>query len=130
MASEIRQGVDNHGVTSHPLFGLMYAYETDGYGSHSLMDDANTPSLLSIPLFGYTDVNHAVYRNTRRFVLSESNPYWMFGEVLSAVGGPHVGPGRAWPLASIIQGLTSDDDGEIRGVVGALLGSTDGLGMF
>ena len=33
MAAEIRAGIDKHGIISHPLFGSMYAFEVDGYGS-------------------------------------------------------------------------------------------------
>jgi meiotically up-regulated gene 157 (Mug157) protein len=31
----------------------IYAYETDGLGNYSALDDANTPSLLSLPYFGF-----------------------------------------------------------------------------
>lgn len=33
MASEIRVGITKYGVVSHPLFGAMFAFEVDGYGS-------------------------------------------------------------------------------------------------
>ena len=33
MASEIRAGITKYGVVSHPLFGAMFAFEVDGYGS-------------------------------------------------------------------------------------------------
>ena len=33
MASEIRAGVTKYGLVSHPLFGAMFAFEVDGYGS-------------------------------------------------------------------------------------------------
>ena len=33
MASEIRAGITKHGLVSHPLFGAMFAFEVDGYGS-------------------------------------------------------------------------------------------------
>lgn len=41
----------------------MFAYETDGFGSFLLMDDANIPSLLALPYLGYT------YRRVRVSVL-------------------------------------------------------------
>ena len=33
MASEIRAGISKYGLVSHPLFGAMFAFEVDGYGS-------------------------------------------------------------------------------------------------
>lgn len=33
MASEIHAGITKHGLVSHPLFGAMFAFEVDGYGS-------------------------------------------------------------------------------------------------
>ena len=33
MASEIRTGITKYGIVSHPLFGAMFAFEVDGYGS-------------------------------------------------------------------------------------------------
>ena len=33
MASEIRAGITKYGLVFHPLFGAMFAFEVDGYGS-------------------------------------------------------------------------------------------------
>jgi len=72
----------------HPKYGVIYAYETDGLGNYNLMDDANVPSLLSIPYLGYCDTADPVYQNTRRFVLSEDNPYYYSGRCASGIGSP------------------------------------------
>ncbi|KAH6678634.1 hypothetical protein B0J14DRAFT_583158 [Halenospora varia] len=150
----IRKGIDRDAVVHHREFGDIYAYEIDGYGGTNLMDDANIPSLLSIPLFGYPTSpfplpppqkgepvrNHAaIYNNTRAFVLSDSNPYFMTGPALSAIGGPHLGPGKGWPMAAIVRALTAFDKDlgvgekglreEVRGQLMGVLNSTGGTGV-
>ncbi|KAK0704159.1 hypothetical protein B0T21DRAFT_378065 [Apiosordaria backusii] len=130
MAGEISKGVEKYGRVDHTSFGRIYAYEVDGYGSHNLMDDANIPSLLSAPLYGYLDRDDETYQRTRRFVLSDRNPYYMFGPVLNGTGGPHIGPGMAWPMSLITQALTSDSDQEIHTCLKQLLSSTDGFGLM
>ncbi|CAK7222651.1 hypothetical protein SCUCBS95973_004916 [Sporothrix curviconia] len=194
----IRQGIATDAIVKHRVFGDIFAYEVDGYGSANLMDDANIPSLLSIPLLGFLDrplrpsnarndddnnsgqrratVGHAAnhgaeadagaslealqhqplhplrdyaeaYANTRRFVLSKANPYFAWGEPggFAAVGGPHMGPGKAWPMASIVTALTMyqyggvDDDNAhnvsgrdqiVADQLGMLLNSTWGAGVM
>lgn len=130
MAAEIRAGITKYGIVSHPLLGAMFAFEVDGYGSQNLMDDANLPSLLSASMMGYVSSRDEVYQNTRMFALSELNPYWAFGEVFNAIGGPHNGPTKGWPLAAIVRILTSEDASgqEIRNELRQILNTTDGLG--
>lgn len=157
LAFGIRQGIDRDAVVEHRGFGEIFAYECDGFGGVNLMDDANIPSLLSMPLFGYAQSRFRlpdspagrdyaeVYRNTRRFVLSGENPYYAKGPVLSAVGGPHLGPGRAWPMAALVAAMTAFDEdtglvggkgggsGDLQAVVaeqlGMVLNSTSGTGV-
>jgi uncharacterized protein len=81
-------------------------------------------------MLGYLDRTDKAYQNTRKFILGSSNRYYMRGPVLNATGGPHVGPGRAWPMGLIVQLLTSDDDAEIVDGLRQLVSSTDGLGLI
>ena len=53
LRDEIDAGIQKHAIVEHPEHGPIYAYEVDGLGNHVLMDDANIPSLLSIPYLGY-----------------------------------------------------------------------------
>ena len=93
-------------------------------------DDANVPSLLSLPFLGYLDMDDKMYQNTRAYILGQSNRYWAWGPVLDGVGGPHDGPGFAWPMSKLMQIFTSDDDNEIVGAIKAIMKSTTGLGLI
>ena len=128
LGTSLTAAIRNHGIVSDPVHGSIYAYEVDGYGGTNIMDDANIPSLLSAPFLGFGSQNETVYQATRALLLSDSNPYFMRGTVINAIGGPHNGPGYAWPMASIMRVFTSEDDGEIAGELRQLVGSTDGLG--
>ncbi len=130
LRSEIDFGIQTYGVIEHPRCGRIYAYETDGFGNHLLMDDANIPSLLSIPYLGYRPTTDPVYSNTRRFVLSPENPYYFAGRVAKGVGSPHTPVGYVWPMALATQGLTSSDPGEQAEVLRTLVASTAGTQLM
>lgn len=130
LAAEIHSGIENFGIVTAPNGKQIYAYEVDGFGGRNLMDDANVPSLLSAPFLGYVDANDTIYQDTRAFALSRMNPWWCEGPVINAIGSPHIRPGAAWPMASIIRIFTSDDDEEIAGQLREILRSTDGLGLI
>ncbi|BBI32940.1 glycoside hydrolase family 125 protein [Cohnella abietis] len=117
LASELREeidfGIQNYGTYLHPKYGKIYAYETDGFGNYNLMDDANVPSLLSIPYLGYTTFDDPIYQNTRKFVLSGDNPYYHEGKFAKGIGSPHTPEGFIWPISLAMQALTARDDAEI-----------------
>ncbi|MDQ6825842.1 MAG: glycoside hydrolase family 125 protein [Candidatus Eremiobacteraeota bacterium] len=113
LGAEIQRAIEQYGLVNLPGFGRIYSYEIDGRGHSNLMDDANLPSLLSIPYFGYVGAHDSVYRATRSFVLCDRNPYFFKGKYAQGVGSPHTPRGYIWPLSLVIQALTSTDQSEV-----------------
>jgi hypothetical protein len=126
LSVEVQTGIEQHATVNLAPFGKIYAYEVDGYGHANVMDDANIPSLLSIPYFGYLDANDSIYQNTRRFALSDRNPYYYAGKYARGIGSPHTPHGYVWPLSLIVQALTSNDPAEIARVMGYIAASDVG----
>ncbi|OWA33338.1 metal-independent alpha-mannosidase [Saccharibacillus sp. O16] len=124
LAQEIDRGIRLYGIYRHPEFGPIYAYETDGFGNYCLMDDAGTPGLMSIPYLGYVGANDPVYQNTRRFALSQENPFYYEGTAAKGIGSPHTPPQYIWHMALSMQGLTATTKEEKLEMI-RLLESTD-----
>ena len=112
LRTEIKASLNTNARVKHPVAGEIWAYEIDGFGNALCMDDANVPSLLAMPYLGSCSESDANYVATRRFVLSEANPYFFRGSAAEGIGGPHIGQDMIWPLAIIVRALTSDDDKE------------------
>jgi len=130
LADEVQQALHQYCVEKHEKFGPIYAYEVDGYGNSYCIDDGNVPSLLSLPYLQAVKPDDEVYLNTRRFILSDSDPYYCQGKAASGLGGPHVGMGMIWPLGLIVQGMTSTDDREIRYCLDTLRRTHAGTGFI
>ncbi|MBQ3613173.1 MAG: glycoside hydrolase family 125 protein [Bacteroidales bacterium] len=130
LADEVETALKKYATYEHPEFGRIYAFEVDGFGNHLLMDDANVPSLLAMPYLGDVDVNDPIYQNTRRFVWSESNPYFFRGKVAEGIGGPHIGYDMAWPMSIMMKAFTSQDDAEIKWCVETLMKTDAGTGFM
>lgn len=130
LADEVEKAIRKYGVVEHPEFGKIYAFEVDGFGGVCLMDDANIPSLLSLPYLGCVPKDDPIYRNTRRFIFSESNPYYFRGQAGEGVGGPHIGFDMIWPMSIIMRAFTSSDDREIRACIRMLLATDADTGFM
>ena len=133
-AAQLRQridaGIQMYGIIEHAQHGTIYAYETDGLGQYVLMDDANVPSLLSIPYLGYRPADDPVYQRTRAFVLSRANPCYAEGRYAQGVGSRHTPRGYVWPLGLITQGLTTSDPAEQKRILTMLVSTTAGTGYM
>lgn len=125
LADEVQAAIRKYGIVKHPKYGETYAFEVDGFGNHTFMDDANVPSLLGLPYLGCVDRNDNVYKNTRKLVWSEDNPYFFTGKAAEGIGGPHIGYDMVWPMSIIMRALTGTDDSEIAWCVKTLR-NTDG----
>lgn len=108
-AKEIREAIEKYATLNHYKYGKVYAYEVDGYGQYNIMDDANVPSLLAMSYLGYTKEEDEVYQNTRKMILSETNPYFYKGSAAEGIGSPHTPEGYIWHISLAMQGLSSSD---------------------
>ncbi|MDD7887539.1 glycoside hydrolase family 125 protein [Flavivirga sp. 57AJ16] len=120
LGKEVSNALKEHAVVEHHKYGKIYAFEIDGFGNHLLMDDANVPSLLSLPYLDAVDINDPIYQNTRNFVWSLDNPFFFKGEAAEGIGGPHVGMDMIWPMATSMRGLTSTNNKEIKACIKSL----------
>lgn len=130
LADEVKTALNKYAIYDHPEFGKIYAFEVDGFGNHMLMDDANVPSLLAMPYLGDVDVNDPIYQNTRRFVWSDSNPYFFSGKAGEGIGGPHIGYDMAWPMSLMMKAFTSTDDAEIAKCIRMLIDTDADTGFI
>ena len=129
-STEIDEGIQKFGIVHHAEFGKIFAYETDGNANYHFMDDANVPSLLSIPFIEYCDLSNEIYKNTRKFILSKSNPYYFEGKYAKGIGSPHTSRNYIWHIGLIMQALTSNEPDEIKILFEYLLDTDAGTGFM
>lgn len=114
LSKEVDEAIQKYAVTEHLNFGKIYAYEIDGFGNKVFMDDANVPSLMSLAYLGAHKNSDKLYKNTREFLLSNSNPYFLTGKAGEGQASPHTGKDKIWPMGIILRAMTSEDKNEIR----------------
>ncbi len=120
LSNEVSDAIQKYAVIEHKKYGKVYAFEVDGFGNATFMDDANVPSLLALPYLGCVELSDPIYQNTRKLIWSEDNPYFFKGKAAEGIGGPHVGYDMVWPMSIIMRALTSSDDKEIAWCVKTL----------
>ena len=129
-AAEVRAALNQHARANRPRYGETWAYEVDGFGNQLFIDDANVPSLLSLPYLGCCAADDPVYQNTRAWVLGDDNPYYYRGAAAEGLGGPHSGLGMIWPLGIITRALTSNSEAEIAACLKMLRNTHAGKGFM
>lgn len=130
LANEVEMALKKHAIVQHPKYGKIYAFEINGYDSHLLMDDANVPSLLSMPYLKSMSRTDPVYMNTRRFIWSSDNPFFYQGAAAEGIGGPHIGKNMIWPMSIIMKAFTSVDDKELKWCIDTLKNTHAGTGFM
>ncbi len=112
-AEQVEKAIRKYAILEHLDFGEIYAYEVDGFGNSIFMDDANVPSLMSLAYLGAHKTEDVLYKNTRQFLLSEHNPYFLKGEAAEGQASPHTWKEKIWPMGIILRAMTSTDKNEI-----------------
>ena len=130
LSNEIEDGINKFAVVEHEKYGKIYAYEVDGRGNAILMDDANVPSLLSIPYIEYRTYDDEIYQNTRKFILSKDNPYYYEGKDAKGIGSAHTPENYIWHIALSIQGLTTECKQEKMELLKTLISTDGGKGLM
>lgn len=130
LAGQVREALAKLATASRAKYGEIYAYEADGFGNQLFQDDANVPSLLSLPYLGCFPADDPLYLRTRLFVLGDDNPYFYRGKAAQGLGGPHSGLNMIWPLGIITQALTSQDEREIAACLATLKSTHAGTGFM
>ncbi len=129
-ADEVDAAIQKYAIANHLDFGKIYAYEVDGHGNQVFMDDANVPSLMSLAYLRAHEPKDPIYRRTRKFLLSEANPYYLKGEAAEGQASPHTGKEKIWPMGIILRAMTSTDEDEIAYCLRTLKNTHAGTGFM
>ncbi|EAU84952.2 hypothetical protein CC1G_00471 [Coprinopsis cinerea okayama7 len=109
----------------------IFAYETNGFGGRYVMDDANVPSLLSLPYLGFLEKDDPTYLSTRKLLLSKRNPYYAQGRNFSGIGSLRLTKMYVnRPMSQVSAIFGTDDDSEIMHSLYLIANNTNGLGLI
>lgn len=127
---EIDKGIKEHAIVKNAAGEDIFAYEVDGLGGYSIMDDSNVPSLMAAPYLGYCAKDDDFYLNTRQTLLSKENPYFYEGKFAKGIGSSHTPENYVWPIALSIEGLTTDDKAEKERILNLLVDCDGGTNLM
>ncbi len=127
---EIDKGIKEHAIVKNAAGEDIFAYEVDGLGGYSIMDDSNVPSLMAAPYLGYCAKDDNFYLNTRQTLLSKENPYFYEGKFAKGIGSSHTPENYVWPIALSIEGLTTDDKAEKERILNLLVDCDGGTNLM
>lgn len=126
----IQEGIEKYGKTTNKAGETVFAYEVDGLGNTSLMDDSNVPNLLAAPYLGYCSPEDEVYLTTRKTLLSSENPFFYEGEFAKGIGSSHTPENYIWPIAMAMEGLTTSDKSEKERILNTLVATDGGTNLM
>ena len=107
-----------------------YSYEVDGFGQYLIMDDANLPSLLAMPYFGYCARDDEKYLATKEVILSDMNPYYYEGKCLKGIGSMHTPARYVWHISLAMEGLVSDSKEKKAEMIRLMTDTSAGTGCM
>lgn len=124
LKTAIQLGISEHGMTTNQKGEKIFAYEVDGKGNATVMDDSNVPNLIAAPYLGYISEEDTAYQKTRQTLLSKENPYFYEGAFAKGIGSSHTPENYVWPIALAMEGMTTSDKKEKERILN-LLTATD-----
>ena len=130
LREEIQSGIEKFAKVKNAAGETVYAYEVDGLGNYSIMDDSNVPSLLAAPYLGYCAEDDDVYLATRETILSKENPYFYEVKYAKGIGSSHTPENYVWPIALAMEGLTTSDKSEKKRILDLLVENDAGTNLM
>ena len=130
LQDQIQAGIERYGIIQNAQGQAIYAYEVDGLGNASIMDDGNVPNLLSLPYLGFCSEDDPIYVATRQTVLSPENPYYYSGKLASGLGSSHTWDQYIWPISLSMEGLTTSHKAEKARILDLLVNTDAGTNQM
>lgn len=130
LRKDIEKGIADFGITVNEKGEDIFAYEVDGLGNASVMDDSNVPNLISAPYLGYGTSEDLRYLRTRKTLLSKENPYYYEGKYAKGIGSSHTPKDYIWPIALAMEGMTTKDKSEKKRILDILVATDAGTHLM